>query len=56
MVNIYSLERDGLIGEEIRHEYCVGFLVHKDSMSIVLGCRPVSSRVISHLEGHDSLL
>ena len=30
-------------GEEGRHEYGVGFLVHKD----VLGCQPVSSRLIS---------
>ena len=29
--------------EEDRHEYGVGFLVHKD---MVLGCRPVSSRLI----------
>ena len=35
------------IGEEDRHEYGVGFLVHKDIVSAVLGCRPVSSRLIS---------
>ena len=33
-------------GEEGRHEYGVGFLVHKD-VDAVLGCRPVSSRLIS---------
>ena len=34
-------------GEEDRHEYVVGFLLHKDTASAVLGCRPVSSRLIS---------
>ena len=34
-------------GEEDRHEYGVGFLVHKDVVDVVLGCRPVSSRLIS---------
>ena len=34
-------------GEEDRHEYGVGFLVHKDMVSAVLGCRPASSRLIS---------
>ena len=33
--------------EENRHEYGVGFLVHKDVVGAVLGCRPVSSRSIS---------
>ena len=28
-------------------EYGVGFLVHKDIVSAVLGCQPVSSRLIS---------
>ena len=32
---------------EGRHEYGAGFLVHKDMVSAVLGCRPVSSRPIS---------
>ena len=36
-------------GEEDRHEYGVGFLVHKDIASAVLGCRPVSSRLISRV-------
>ena len=36
-----------LRGEEARHEHGVGFLVHKDKVSAVLGCRPVSSRLIS---------
>ena len=31
-------------GEDGRHEYRGGLLVHKDMMSEVLGCRPVSSR------------
>ena len=30
-----------------RHEYGVGFLVNKDVVDAVLGCRPVSSRLIS---------
>ena len=34
-------------GEKDRHGYGVGFLVHKDMVSVVLGCRPVSSRLIS---------
>ena len=36
-----------LSAEEDRHEYGVGFLVHKDIVDVVLGCRPVSSRLIS---------
>ena len=34
-------------GEEDRHEYGFGFLVHEDIAIAVLGCRPVSSRLIS---------
>ena len=34
-------------GEEDRREYRVGFLVYKGKASAVLGCRPVSSRLIS---------
>ncbi|MEW8548423.1 MAG: endonuclease/exonuclease/phosphatase family protein [Candidatus Thiodiazotropha sp.] len=34
-------------GEEDGHEYGVVFLVHKDIVSAALGCRPVSSRLIS---------
>ena len=34
-------------GEEDRHGYGVGFLVHKDVVDAVVGCRPVSSRLIS---------
>ena len=34
-------------GEEGKHEYRVGFLVHKDVVGAVLGCQPVSSRLIS---------
>ena len=33
--------------EEGKHEYGVGFLVHKDAVDAVLGCQPVSSRLIS---------
>ena len=34
-------------GSEDRHEHGVGFLVHKDAVNTVMGCRPVSSRLIS---------
>ena len=34
-------------GEEGKHEYGVGFLVHKDVVGAVSGCQPVSSRLIS---------
>ena len=35
-------------GEEDKHEYIgYGFLVHNDIESAVVGCRPVSSRLIS---------
>ena len=34
-------------GEENKHEYGVGFHVHKDRVGAVLGCRPASSRLIS---------
>ena len=34
-------------GEEGKHEYGVGFLVHKDVVDAVLGRQPVSSRLIS---------
>ena len=34
-------------GEEGKHEYGVGFLVHKDVVGAVLGYQPVSSRLIS---------
>ena len=53
VVSINSLERDGLRQAEFCPCYImdnrpnVGFLVHKDMMSAVLGCRPVSSRLIS---------
>ena len=53
VVSIDSLERDGLRQAEFCPCYImdnrpnVGFLVHKDMGSAVLGCRPVSSRLIS---------
>ena len=34
-------------GDEDRHEYGVRFLVHRDMVSVVLGCQPVSSRLIA---------
>ena len=34
-------------GKENKHEHGVGFLVHKDIVTTVMGCRPVSSRLIT---------
>ena len=34
-------------GKEDKHENGVGFLVHKDIVNTVNGCRPVSSRLIT---------
>ena len=34
-------------GGKGRNEYGVGYLAHKDVVNPVLGCRPVSSRLIS---------
>ena len=31
-------------GREDRHEHGVGFLIHKDTVNAIMGCRPVSSR------------
>ena len=33
-------------GKEEKHVHGVGFLVHKDIVNTVMGCRPVSSRLI----------
>ena len=35
-------------GREDKHEHDVGFLVHKDIVNTVMGCHPVSSRLINH--------
>ena len=34
-------------GKEDKHDYGVGFLVHKDIVNTVMGCRSVSSRLIT---------
>ena len=34
-------------GKEHKHEHGIGFLVHKDIMNTVMGCSPVSSRLIT---------
>ena len=34
-------------GKEDKHEHGIGFLVHKDIVNTVMGCRPVSSRLIT---------
>ena len=35
------------VEKEDKHEHGIGFLVHKDIMNTVMGCRPVSSRLIT---------
>ena len=34
-------------GKDDKHEHGVGFLIHKDTVNSVMGCRPVSSRIIT---------
>ena len=34
-------------GKEDKHEHGAGFLVHKDIVKTVMGCLPVSSRLIT---------
>ena len=34
-------------GKEDKHNQGIGFLVHKDIVNTVMGCRPVSSRLIT---------
>ena len=34
-------------GKEDIHQHGVGFLVHKDMVNTAMGCRPVSSRLIT---------
>ena len=34
-------------GKENKHEHGIGFLVHKDIVNTVMGCHPVSSRLIT---------
>ena len=34
-------------GQEDKHEHGVGFHVHKDIVNTVMGCRPVSSRLVA---------
>ena len=36
-------------GKEDRHENGVGFLVHKDAVNTVMGCQPISNRLIIRL-------
>ena len=38
--------QDFLSGKEDKHEHGIEFLVHKDIVNTVMGCRPVSSRLI----------
>ena len=35
-------------GKEDKHEHGVGFLVHKDIVNTVMGCRLISSRLITN--------
>ena len=34
-------------GKEDKHEHGIGFLVHKDIANTVIGCHPLSSRLIT---------
>ena len=34
-------------GRDDKHEQGVGFLIHKNTVNCVMGCRPVSSRLIT---------
>ena len=34
-------------GKDDKHEHGIGFLVHKDIVNTVMGCSPVSSRLIT---------
>ena len=34
-------------GREDKHEHSVGFLLHKDIVNTIMGCRPVSSRLMT---------
>ena len=34
-------------GKEDKHEHGAAFLVHKDIVNTVMGCRPVSSRLVT---------
>ena len=34
-------------GKEDKHEHGVGFLVHKDIVKSVIGCRPISSKLMT---------
>ena len=34
-------------GKDDKHEHGVGFLIHKDTVNSVMGCRPVSIRIIT---------
>ena len=43
----YGGHRVYFSGKEDKHEQGVGFLVHKDIMKSVIGCRPISSRFIT---------
>ena len=36
-----------LSGKKDKHEHGIWFLIHKDIMNTVMGCRPVSSRLIT---------
>ena len=40
-------KRFSSVEKEDKHEHGVRFLVHKDIVNTVMGCRPVSSRLIT---------
>ena len=43
----HLLQKDTSCGREDRHEHEVGFLIHKDTVNAIMGCRPASSRFIT---------
>ena len=46
-VHVDGVHRVYFSGQEDNHEQGVGFLVHKDIVKSVIGCRPISSRLMT---------
>ena len=44
---VWPTHRVYFSGKEDKHEQGVGFLVHKDIVKSVIGCRPISSRIMT---------
>ena len=47
MEELWRNNNRGISGKEDKHKHGIGFLVHKDIVNTVMGCRPVSSRLIT---------